>query len=57
MKMQFEDKVHKILKLARAAEDLDELAALEQCLAEAQYYRTLDLPKAHRILDKALGGD
>lgn len=53
----YNDKVHKILKLARDAEDPDELAALEHCLAAAQYYRFGNLRKAHRLLDNALGGD
>ena len=55
--MEYEEKVQEILKLARDAEDPDELAALEHCLAEAQYYRRSNSSKAHQMLDKALGWD
>ena len=57
--MKYEDKVNKILKYARDAEyqsDLDELAYLENGLAAAQFYRLTNPRRAHRILDKALGG-
>jgi len=55
--MEYEDKVHDILQLARQAEcqaNWDTLAALEHSLAVAQFYRYSDPQKAHQILDAAI---
>lgn len=57
--MKYEEKVHEILELAGHAdsqEDGERLAALEHSLATAQFYRSHDLAKAHKILDKARWG-
>jgi hypothetical protein len=57
-KMQYEDKISEVLKLAKNAKnegDLDKLCSLEKSLIKARIYRLDDPRKADQILDRALG--